>query len=213
MKFWIEKQRSRSESNGRKKGKREFLADGSNLYCQQKKSFSGFVCHCVYLLCSMNKVSVNQDITKYLPADSETRIGLTLMDEQFMTYGSARIMVSNITWQDADALVEKLEAVEGVKEVAFDDSADHYNGTNALFDVTFDGTEEDEISKDAKQAVKELLSDYDTYISTSVGAEEEQTESLNNDMNAPALKIIFKGVGQEIINDLIEFVRIKPSIN
>ena len=37
--------------------------------------------------------------------------------------------------------------------------------------------------------------------------------SLNNDMNAPALKIIFKGVGQEIINDLIEFVRIKPSIN
>lgn len=75
----------------------------------------------------MNKVSVNQDITKYLPADSETRIGLTLMDEQFMTYGSARIMVSNITWQDADALVEKLEAVEGVKEVAFDDSADHYN--------------------------------------------------------------------------------------
>ena len=59
----------------------------------------------------MNKVSVNQDITKYLPADSETRIGLTLMDEQFMTYGSARIMVSNITWQDADALVEKLEVV------------------------------------------------------------------------------------------------------
>lgn len=48
-----------------------------------------------------------------------------------MTCGSARIMVSNITWQDADALVEKLEAVEGVKEVAFDDSADHYNKTNA----------------------------------------------------------------------------------
>ena len=63
----------------------------------------------------MNKVSVNQDITKYLPADSETRIGLTLMDEQFMTYGSARIMVSNITWQDADALVEKLEAGRGVE--------------------------------------------------------------------------------------------------
>ena len=100
---------------------------------------------------------LHQDITSYLPADSETRQGLSIMDEQFMTYGSARIMVSNITWQDADALVEKLEAVEGVKEVAFDDSADHYNKTNALFDVTFDGAEDDEISKDAKQAVKELL--------------------------------------------------------
>ena len=29
MKFLVEKQRSRSESNGRKKGKREFLADAT----------------------------------------------------------------------------------------------------------------------------------------------------------------------------------------
>ena len=167
-----------------KKEKGNFWLTVATFIVNKRKAFLVlFAIACIYCAACMNKVSVNQDITKYLPADSETRIGLTLMDEQFMTYGSARIMVSNITWQDADALVEKLEAVEGVKEVAFDDSADHYNGTNALFDVTFDGTEEDEISKDAKQAVKELLSDYDTYISTSVGAEEEQTESLNNDMN------------------------------
>ncbi len=38
-----------------KKEKREFLVDSSNLYCQQKKSFSGIVCHCVYLLCSMHE--------------------------------------------------------------------------------------------------------------------------------------------------------------
>ena len=68
-----------------------------------------FVLAMIYSVLSINKVQVNQDITSYLPADSETRIGLTLMDEQFMTYGSARIMVSNITWQDADALVEKLK--------------------------------------------------------------------------------------------------------
>ena len=167
-----------------KKEKGNFWLTVATFIVNKRKAFLVlFAIACIYCAACMNKVSVNQDITKYLPADSETRIGLTLMDEQFMTYGSARIMVSNITWQDADALVEKLEAVEGVKEVAFDDSADHYNGTNALFDVTFDGAEDDEISKDAKQAVKELLSDYDTYISTSVGSEEEQTESLNNDMN------------------------------
>ncbi|MFR6328042.1 MAG: hypothetical protein ACLUOI_03975 [Eisenbergiella sp.] len=43
----------------------------------------------IYSVASMNKVSVNQDITKYLPADSETNRGLSLMEEQFLTYGSA----------------------------------------------------------------------------------------------------------------------------
>lgn len=41
----------------------------------------------IYSVASMNKVSVNQDITKYLPADSETNRGLSLMEEQFLTYG------------------------------------------------------------------------------------------------------------------------------
>ena len=60
-------------------------------------------------------------------------------------------MVSNITWSDADALVTNLEQVKGVKEVAFDNSEEHYKGTNALFDVTFEGTQDDEISKNAKK--------------------------------------------------------------
>ena len=46
-------------------------------------------------------------------------------------------MVSNITYTDAQKLVDELEAVKGVKEVAFDDSEDHYTGTNALYDITF----------------------------------------------------------------------------
>ncbi len=137
----------------------------------------------VYSIVSMNKVSVNQDITKYLPADSETRTGLSLMEEQFVTYGSAKVMVANITWQEADFLADRLEEIEGVKEVAFDDSKDHYTGTNALFDITFSGEEDDEISKQAKASVKEALSAYDVYISTSVGSEEEMMESLGKDMN------------------------------
>lgn len=156
MKFLVKSRGQGVNRMEEKKEKGNFWLTVATFIVNKRKAFLVlFAIACIYCAACMNKVSVNQDITKYLPADSETRIGLTLMDEQFMTYGSARIMVSNITWQDADALVEKLEAVEGVKEVAFDDSADHYNGTNALFDVTFDGTEDDEISKDAKQAVKE----------------------------------------------------------
>lgn len=150
----------------------------------------------IYSVVSVNKVSVNQDITKYLPADSETNRGLNLMEEQFLTYGSARVMVSNITYTDAQKLVDELEAVKGVKEVAFDDSEDHYTGTNALYDITFSGEEEEQVSKDAMNAVRETLADYDTYVSTEVGAEEETSKALAKDMNLIlVLAVIIIGCG------------------
>lgn len=167
-----------------KKEKGNFWLTLANFIVNKRKAFLIlFAIACVYCAFCMNKTTVNQDITKYLPADSETRIGLTLMDEQFVTYGNARIMVSNITWSDADALVTNLEQVKGVKEVAFDNSEDHYRGTNALFEVTFDGTEDDEISKNAKKEVTELLAGYDTYVSSPVGSEQEQMDALSKDMN------------------------------
>ena len=108
----------------------------------------------IYSVLSINKVQVNQDITSYLPADSETRIGLSLMEEQFTTYGSAKVMVSNITYVQAEDLVDDLENIEGVKQIEFDDSRDHFTGADALFSVTFDGTEDEQISKDALEEVK-----------------------------------------------------------
>lgn len=142
-----------------------------------------FVLAIIYSLLCINKVQVNQDITSYLPADSETRQGLSIMDEQFMTYGSAKVMLANVTFNQADSLVDSLENVDGVKEVAFDDSSDHFKGTNALFDITFSGTSDEQVSKDALNSVKDILADYDVYVSTEVGSEESSAESLAKDMN------------------------------
>jgi predicted RND superfamily exporter protein len=142
-----------------------------------------FVLAIIYSVLSINKVQVNQDITSYLPADSETRIGLSLMEEQFTTYGSAKVMVSNITYAQAEDLVDDLENIEGVKQIEFDDSRDHFTGADALFSVTFDGTEDEQISKDALEEVKETLDGYDVYVSSSVGEEERSAESLSQDMN------------------------------
>ena len=73
--------------------------------------------------------------------------------------------------------------MDGVKEVAFDDSSDHFKGTNALFDITFSGTSDEQVSKDALNSVKDILADYDVYVSTEVGSEESSAESLAKDMN------------------------------
>lgn len=134
-----------------------------------------FVLAIIYSVLSANKVQVNQDITSYLPADSETRRGLSLMEEQFTTYGSAKIMVSNITYDQAEVLVDRLEDVEGIKQVEFDDSSDHFTGTEALFDVTFEGTEDERVSKDALEDAQDVLTDYDVYISSEVGQEERDS--------------------------------------
>lgn len=142
-----------------------------------------FVLAIIYSVLCINKVQVNQDITSYLPADSETRQGLSIMDEQFMTYGSAKVMLANVTFNQANSLVDSLENVDGVKEVAFDDSSDHFKGTNALFDITFSGTSDEQVSKDALKSVKDILADYDVYVSTEVGSEESSAESLAKDMN------------------------------
>ena len=141
-----------------------------------------FVVAIIYSVLSVNKVEVNQDIISYLPLESETRRGLTVMEDEFVTYGSARVMVSNITWSEADGLVERIENVGGVKAVIFDNTKDHYIGANALFDVTVDGEDEDPVSISAIKGIKQELSDYDIYVSTTIGSVEESAEMLNREM-------------------------------
>ena len=46
---------------------------------------------------SIPKVRVNNDISSYLPEETETRRGLTLMDEEFITYDTDKILVTKIT--------------------------------------------------------------------------------------------------------------------
>lgn len=142
-----------------------------------------FVVAIIYSIASVNKVQVNQDITSYLPAESETRRGLTIMEEEFTTYGMARVMVGNVTYDRAEELKEQIEDVPGVKSVVFDDSEDHYRGTNALYDVTVEGEDEDTVSISAVKEIKNVLSSEDVYVSTTIGQVEESAEMLNQEMS------------------------------
>lgn len=142
-----------------------------------------FVVAIIYSIASVNKVQVNQDITSYLPAESETRRGLTIMEEEFTTYGMARVMVANVTYDRAEELREQIEDVPGVKSVVFDDSEDHYRGTNALYDLTVEGEDEDTVSISAVKEIKNVLSSEDVYVSTTIGQVEESAEMLNQEMS------------------------------
>lgn len=179
----LRKQEIRMKEQEEKKKGNLWLTVATFIVNKRKAIEILFVLAIIYSVLCINKVQVNQDITSYLPAASETRQGLSIMDEQFMTYGSAKVMLANVTFNQADSLVDSLENVDGVKEVAFDDSSDHFKGTNALFDITFSGTSDEQVSKDALNSVKDILADYDVYVSTEVGSEESSAESLAKDMN------------------------------
>lgn len=142
-----------------------FIVDKRNLF------FLLYLFALVFCVFSTGWVQVENDITTYLPEQTQTRQGLTVMNDEFVTYGSARVMVSNISCERGFALRDALEKVEGVSEVTFDSTEEHYADTSVLYDVTFDGTADDESSIAAMEQIRELLKGYDTYISSEVGSD------------------------------------------
>lgn len=142
-----------------------FIVDKRNLI------FLLYVFALIFSIVAMDWVNVENDITTYLGEDTETRQGLTVMNDNFTTFGTARIMISNITYAKAEALVDQIEAVDGVDSVEFDGTTDHYKDASALYTVTFDGEDMDDISIHALHQIEDMLSDYDLYVDTSVGVD------------------------------------------
>ena len=169
-----------------------FIVDKRNLI------FFLYACALIFCLFSRSWVRVCNDITEYLPDTTETRQGLTLMEEEFTTFATARVMVSHVTYEMAEDLAEQMEQIEGVSSAVFgssdvgadteedsepetpEDIAEYFKGADALISVTFDGEEEDEISLAALSAIRELLEPYDYYIDSAVG--NSQAASLANEM-------------------------------
>ena len=168
----------KSQGGGMKKIA-SFIVDKRNLF------FLLYIVALVFSLFSRNWVEVENDITTYLPEDTETRQGLTVMNDNFVTYGSARVMISNITPTRAQALADQISDLEGVSRVTFDDTQDHYRDTAALLDVSFDGTETDEVSLAAMEKINSLLEPYDSYVDTTVG--EDTSADLAKEMGVIVL--------------------------
>ena len=76
----------------------------------------------IFTVFAVKWVKVETDMTTYLPKTSETRLGLDIMEDQFTTYGSADVMVANITPEQAAALEPKIKEIKGVQSVDYDET-------------------------------------------------------------------------------------------
>ncbi|MBD5383647.1 MAG: MMPL family transporter, partial [Ruminococcaceae bacterium] len=123
----------------------------------------------IFCIFSSGWTKVNDDLTSYLPDSTETRQGLTIMEDEFVTFGTSRIMVDNISLAGAEELSERIESVEGVKSVEFDGTEEHFKNGAALFSITYEGTATDEVSINALAEVEKLLDGYDVYVTGDTG--------------------------------------------
>ncbi len=107
-------------------------------------------------------VGVNYDLSKYLPQFAPTKQALDVMEDEFGYPGTARIMVMDVTLQEAKAIRSRIADVEGVDLVAGADLATNvYMGDGFL---TNDLT--DEFYKDGNAVMEVIFKDGDSDKST-----------------------------------------------
>ncbi|MDE6918034.1 MAG: RND transporter, partial [Lachnospiraceae bacterium] len=140
-----------------------FIVDRRNLF------FLLFGIALIFSVVSMNWVLVENALSAYLPETTETSRGLDRMEEQFITYGTAKVMVTNIPYEEADKIYETLKEFDSIIMLDFDNSKSHYNNFSALYSITFGYEETDERALEALGEVRALLDGYDVYVSTAMG--------------------------------------------
>lgn len=132
----------------------------------------------------MGKVAINYNLADYLGKDTQTKIALDIVDNEFGMTGNIQVMATNVTPETADEICDKIKDIDNVLNVNFDkyDQA-YYKDNNALYVVIVDG---DDYSDNAKQVyadIQQALADYDgmQYGGTTVEKQHLQ-EAITNEM-------------------------------
>ncbi len=150
-----------------KKPSNGFLDKMSGFIVDKRKYFFLFyILALLFCMISMSWVKVENDVTVYLPEGTETRQGIVAMNENFASFATARVMVSNVTYETAQALCDEISQVEGVQMVTFGADPEHYANACALFDVSFVGGNLQEGTLQALAEIEDLTAMYDTSIYT-----------------------------------------------
>jgi len=86
-----------------------------------------FVLLTIYCGFLITQVSINYDMSKYLPDDSQTRIGMDIMNKQFSESSVLNVMLSGLSEEDKIKIRSELLAKDDVDSVAFEEQSEKYN--------------------------------------------------------------------------------------
>lgn len=172
-----------------------FIVDKRNLF------FLIYAILILFSLFSSGWISVENELSAYLSEETETKQAMNLMEEEYTTFGSAKVMVSNISLEEAFRVADRIQESPGVSEVTFlpeylrpgseevpeedeeltiEEIRDHYNDSSALYNVTFRYDEEDDRALESLNGLKESLATYDLHVSSELG--DVQADAIAEEM-------------------------------
>lgn len=147
-------------------------------------------------------VSVNYNMVDYLPDDAQSTKAMEIMEKEFTgSVPDTRVMISDVTIQEAITNKEKLEAIDGVAEVIWlDDVVDlktpleiadqemvesYYKDGNALFSISVRSGDEVAIT----DAVYELIGENGAIAGEAINTATSQKMAGNESMYAAMLLV------------------------
>ena len=116
--------------------------------------FISLACICLYL---QTKVNINDDIMKYLPKTSETKIGNDIMNKEFSKLSSSdlNVMFKGLTTKEKKNTYERLLKVSGVSSVKYDDTDEYNQGSYTLYKLKVDDYSDSKLATGVYNRIKD----------------------------------------------------------
>lgn len=134
-----------------------------------------FLCAAAVCAFLMLGVGQNYDMSEYLPGDSDSKIGIDILKNEYSYNGSALLMLENKSIVEVLDAKEKLKEINGVETVVWlDDVADlkqpvelideevrnnYYNSGSALLQIVFTQDDYAELTRSAIGDIKAVFGD------------------------------------------------------
>lgn len=157
----------------------------------------------ISLFCS-NLVSVNYDITDYLPKNTKSTVSIDVMQKEFDGgIPNARVMIKDVTIPEALEYKEKLKNIAGVTEVSWlDDTVDitiplstldnntletYYKDSTALFTLTI----EEEKQIDAVAKIRDIIGENNAVTGSAVSTADATTNTVSEILKITVIAVAF----------------------
>lgn len=125
---------------------------------------------CAFLV---KNVTVNKEIAKYLPSDSETRIGMDIMDEEFSenTSSTLNLMFKGLSTKEKEEIFDELKKLDGVDEVLYDNTSDYNKDDYTLYVINTNVAAKDKKAEELYNNIETTYKDYEIFTSGDISEE------------------------------------------
>lgn len=121
------------------------------------------------------KVNINYDIARYLPNNSETRIGMDLMETKLkeLKSSSFNLMFKDLDDNEKESIFKELSNIKGISSINYD-KTDNFNKDNyTLYIINVEDTSDSKLAKGVFNKVLEKYEDYEIYTSGDIASSNE----------------------------------------